>query len=228
MSIQKVIKLYFVFVMAVATMAMLTYNVRVENFIVSIFHTQGSVQIVEPESKRMGAFADEMRMSPPGESEDEPVIFSITNDPEWAFAEPGSYGVSVMDFIFRAADEDLLLQLLKLKVVGVDIKNIESAVLTDGEEFFKKGWVLDEYLIFSHINYEVLPDGEGVLTLVLDLGEDLHPGQRIRMDIEQPEDIVMLVGGEFYDVDQNYPIRGKSLSIAKARIWRSVIWVPSE
>ena len=58
-----------------------------------------------------------------------------------------------------------------------------------------------------------------ILTLYVNLSLKLHTGQRIRMDIEKPEDLVLLVGKKLYEVSGYYPIKGEYISIARPRPW---------
>ncbi len=53
----------------------------------------------------------------------------------------------------------------------------------------------------------------------MSLSSDIKTGERLIMDIENPEDIALLVGGEPYVIDSYYPIHGKYLSISRQRAW---------
>ncbi|MBD3360838.1 hypothetical protein GF366_03485 [Candidatus Peregrinibacteria bacterium] len=220
MNIAKVIKVYFYFIMVLMATASLTFNEEVKYFIVSAFHfdEQEYISDASPSGYSANIFAGGSSKIFIAENDNPNLInFSIMNDPEKSFAEPGSKGIYVMDFVFKTKNESMVLRKLTLKVVGVDSENILKAALVKGNKPISEARHKDGYLIFDNINFKIDNDSRNKLALKVSLSPNLQTGQRIRMDIEKPSDIEILVGGRPYTINKYYPIEGEYLSIARSK-----------
>ncbi|MEK7547368.1 MAG: hypothetical protein AAB540_00585, partial [Patescibacteria group bacterium] len=143
--------------------------------------------------------------------------FDIVNDPGKSFAKPGANGVNIMSFIFKPQDQDFNLKNLTLKIAGTSSDSIESAHLTSNEEVISIGDESGGYLHFRNMDYRLNAGDEGILNVVLYLNENSWVGDRLRLDIETPNDIEIEVGGSPYKINGYYPIKGKYLSIVQVR-----------
>ena len=216
MNIAKVIKVYFIFVMVISSIALLSYNDNFGNYILSVLHVGESSANASLYTSVIAYDYEGGVFSSTNESSSL-LNFSIINDPEKAFSAPGSENVEMMGFLFKTGDDVSLLKDLRLKVVGVDPKYIEKAVLFDGKKIVKVGAKDEEYFSFKQINQKIDPNAYKILYLHVSLSSELHTGQRFRMDIESPDDIIILTGSQQFIVDDYYPIEGKYLSIAVPR-----------
>lgn len=241
MDIKKVIKTYFIFVMAVATIGVASYNDTMSGLMTSVLHAGGEQD--DPDSFSASSIAkdiaekarggEKVRYYYDGDNE-EFVSFEISGDSEKRFVAPGTEGAQAMTLDLKALNETVELNYLRIKIYGVDdemikgmrIKEAEdSAEAEEGDEvveevkevYLAEGNRDGEYFIFRNIDYKVLAGEKGRLTLVVDLSEELKTGKRIRFDIENPEDLELKVNGERYEIPSYYPIQGEYLSIGKPR-----------
>ena len=204
-------------------MALFSYNDRINEFIVSVVH------IGQDASADQGFYDSLMASvvldygldkSYSSHNENPALInFTIINDPEKAFAKPGSENVEMMGFSFKTEDDSLIIEDLRLKVVGVDREFIEKAMVLDEKEIIKMGKADGDYFVFKGLNYEIPKDSKETLFLYVSMSPDITTGNRFRMDIEDSEDISLVVGSHSYSIDAYYPIEGKYLSVAKPRPW---------
>jgi hypothetical protein len=65
------------------------------------------------------------------------------------------------------------------------------------------------------------PGEKYIVSLRVDLSENLKTGQRLRFDIAAPEDIKLLLDGKKYELSKYYPFKGEYLTIARQRPVRS-------
>jgi len=145
--------------------------------------------------------------------------FSISSNPEKRFVKPGTSGAEIMQLQFKTKDEKFELKDLSLKIVGIDSSMIKDAYLFDGGRELKTAVHSGDKLIFGNIDFSLKANSRASLSVRLTLGSGLQNHDRVRLDIETPEDISMYVGGEPFSVNDYYPIRGEYLSIASPRMW---------
>lgn len=222
MNIAKVIKAYFIFVMAVSSIALFSYNDNIGNYIVSVLHADNISSDTGFYKNLMAGISydnDGRKVFSSSNENSSLINFNIINNPEKAFASPGEDNKELMSFLFKTFEDDLELKYLRLKIVEADSEYIKKAILIDGKKILQIGKKDGEYFIFDNINYEIKSSDEKSLFIYISLSSDIKTGERVRMDIESPEDIVLLVGGENYIIDSYYPIQGKYLSIARQRVW---------
>ncbi|MDA1060706.1 MAG: hypothetical protein O3B47_02845 [bacterium] len=145
--------------------------------------------------------------------------FSISSDPEKRFVKPGTNGAEIMQLIFKTGNEDLELDNLTFKIVGVDPSMIANAYLFDGGKELRSALHNQDKLIFNNIDYLLTPNGQADLSVRLSLSNGLKNHDRVRLDIESPEDISIYVAGKPFSINEYYPIRGEYLSISSPRMW---------
>lgn len=200
----------------VASISVLSYNASFENYILSVLHAS-DISINESMITPLLNFESGMKEFYSKNENSSLLNFKIVNDPYNAFAAPGTDDAEVMGFYFKAGSETITLKDLKLKLEGVDPEYIEKAYITDGQDVLKVGNVYDEYFSFNNINQIIDPNKSRTFYLLVNLSEELHTGERFRMDIESPDDIVLFTGTDLFSINEYYPIKGKYLSVATVR-----------
>lgn len=216
MNIAKIIRVYFIFTMVVASIAVLSYNDSFENYILSVVHAGGdsvNVGVITP----LMNFDSGMKEFSSRNESSSLLNFKFVNDPYNGFVAPGTEGAELMGLYFKTGSEIVVVKDLKLKLEGIDPEYIKKAYITDGRDVLKVGNVDGEYYSFNNINEIIDPNQSRTLYLLVDLSEDIHTGERFRMDIESPDDIVLFAGIEPFSIDKYYPIKGKYLSVAVVR-----------
>jgi hypothetical protein len=223
MNIAKLIKGYFIFVMAISSVAVFSYNDSFSNYVVSVLHSDNSLTQVSPlqnvfdkissENYLSGSIFTSINQNP------SLINFLIESNPEGSFAEPGSQNSKVMTFSLKADADPMVLESLKLKVVGIDSSYVGRATLSFGDYVFSKGRRDGDYFIFDNLNIRVAPNGFKTFDLLVNISSEVKTGNRFRFDIESPDDIGLNVNGETYIIDGYYPIKGTYLSIARPRTW---------
>ena len=153
------------------------------------------------------------------------LSFDIKNDPANAFGLPGSKGNDLMSFLIQTESEAAYFDGVILKVEGVEAKMVEAAYLVDAEGVIAEGKASGEYFSFNNLRYEIEAESLVNIRVKVDLSPDLHTSDRLRMDIEKPEDLKLEVDGEAFEISAQYPVEGKYISIATPRPWSSRIEV---
>jgi hypothetical protein len=224
MNLAKIIKIYFVFMLITVSLGALSYNKGVVNYFSSVFHiTEMDFKSGTASSFYISDFVkDEVYNDVFVNNNSNPNIlnFNLVNDPSEAHASAGDKNVKIMGIYFKTDEMDLSLDELTFKIVGVDAENITDAVLTCDSTVIDEASLSDGYLTFKNIDFEMGSNEEKTLYLYVDLGTSLTTGERVRLDIESPDDVVLSVGGEPYALNKYYPIEGKYLSIAHNRPWK--------
>lgn len=217
MNIEKVVKAYFIFVMAIVSIGVLSYNDSFDRYFLSVFHSNG----VESDGDISSSlFASSISYRGNGDefsvSGRQNVVSLNIEENLNSFVQPGSEGATIMKFVF-VAEEDVVLEDLKLKIVEIDPKYLVRAVLMDGNEVLEEGKISGGYCVFSGVDYEIKKGFKSSLSLVIDLSPDVKTGQRLRMDIETAEDLGLVAHGRSVKIGKHYPIKGSYLSVAKPR-----------
>lgn len=230
MDLAKVIKGYFIFLMCIVTFAALSYNSTVKHYMLAA-STFAHIDIIG-----QGRNTDEsLYASVYGLQDIKAKIFnnenlyenkspnlfgfSISNDPEKSLMEPGTKNVLIMNLNLTAYENSATLKSLKLKVHGIDEYDVENVAIEVDGEVLAFGKRDEQYFNFGNLDYEIAPNSKERFEVKVDLSENLTTGERLRLDIEKPEDIVVKVNGKKLNVNDYYPIKGKYLSIAKPRPW---------
>lgn len=223
MNIRRVIKFYFSFVMVLVSAAGLSYNDDVRALMINSFNiemgaekdlfTIASDKVLLSEALATGISGQGIFSAVNANSE--ALSFEMEHDADRAFANPGAAGAEIMRFEMNTYESSLHFSALTLKVFGVDAEDVQRAVLVMDEENFIEGSREGEYFVFKNIDYKLDANSDGIVSLQVDLGEELTTGNRLRLDIEKPDDIELYVGGKVYKINEYYPIEGKYLSITK-------------
>ncbi len=153
------------------------------------------------------------------EVDDRKIDFEISRNKDVLSVVPGATNVNMMKISFRTHDDQMLINGLKLKIFGVLSENIDKAILKSGEEILSEGNIENGYISFGNVGYKTDKNSEGLISIFLDVGENLKAGERIRLDLQDPKDIYMMVGGRNFDLKTSFPVKGKALSIVSLRGW---------
>lgn len=147
------------------------------------------------------------------------VDFEISRNKDVLYVTPGATDVNLMKISFKTYADEMALNALKLKISGVLSENIDKAVLKNGEEILAEGSMENGFISFGNIGYKLDKNSEGSITVAVNTGRDLRAGERIRLDIEDPKDVYMIVAGEIFNLKNSFPLKGKPLSVVSLRGW---------
>lgn len=234
MNISKIFKFYLILTLSLGTIAGLSYSDTVKSYYstysATVFNAfddfdENATDDFFKKKPYAAAYTLEEFVAPSpnnflrGNRNGRVVNFSITQDPEKRLVKPGTEGAEIMQFVFKTGKENLEFDRVNLKIVGVETHNIKRAYLFEGEKLLGKVSPSGEYLKFDNIDYQLKSNSTGVLAVRLDVSDKLMTHDRIRLDIENAEDLSLTVGGENYTLNEYYPIRGEYLSIVRPRVW---------
>ncbi len=226
MYLKKIIKVYFFFILTLVTASSLIYKPEVERYLVSVLNAQGiaysSVIHYETEVKELYNSAEMLQanMKIPEKfmiknSNPNKVSFEIA-DGERMWGYPGDTDNEILKFEIRTFDKEFILNDLKLKIEGVEGEMIVKSYLKHGDVFISAGKNGD-HLEFKDIGYLLAGGSDDVISVFVDLSAELRSNRRIKLVIENPEDINILVGGRSYYLNQYYPIESGFFTIAKMK-----------
>lgn len=234
MNLKKILKIYLIFILTITGMSILGNDLTIKKYynpyflsVIHLFDDKSDLD-VKPSDFDWSVFIPKnanISVSAPQKPISNDISFEITNEPEKAYASPGDIGIEIMKLNFKTKDKGMKLKSLKLKVVGAEREKIVRLFLTSGDKFVALGRPSDNYFKFDYINYEIAAASEGSLSVRIDLSENLQTHDRIRLDIENPEDIELTIDEKPYKIIGYYPIEGKYLSIALRRPWIKYVWV---
>lgn len=146
------------------------------------------------------------------------VMMRAVQESNQRFVMPGSEGVKMMDLEFTSYEEFVVLKMINFELGAGDWRDIEAVYLADGQEIYR-GVRVSENVIFKNINFSVEAGETKKLSVVVDVNDESEIGQRLRLDIANPEDLQILVSGNPYQVKRKFPIKGKYLTVVKRRPW---------
>ncbi len=233
MHINKIIKIYFLFVMSIAVIGGIGQAQLDTDSLLSVLHIMKnpsqdfkfSVINFLPKNVK-DQLGDRLPTAIVAPSEEEDVVtFMIQNDPGSAFATAGAKNKKVMEFVVGSDQGIVDLKNLRLKISGVHPLAIEKTMLVVNGKEVSEGRQDNEYLSFSGIDLEVPKGQKETLELYMDLSEGLQSGDRIRPDVEDANDIFLTLDGNPYDLNKTFPIKGRYLSIIRYRPWYDVVRV---
>ncbi len=220
--IMQVMKLYFLFVVFTMLLSAVFDGGDGSRYYTSIVDS-GLNGIGTPVEFEIDTTFDDGKSLVAGEVASVDFSLSIENNPENAYATNGMKNAEIMKFVLKAGVEDVTFESLRVKIEGVHPLAVESAILTHDLERISKGKRSNEYFNFKGFDFELAAGESAEISLMLTLSEGLNSGDRIRVDIDSPEDIQIEIGGEPYTLNEYYPINGKYLSIVNHRKWLSII-----
>ena len=175
MSIEKIIKRYFIFVMFLSAVAFASANGQIDtlmkNSYASAIHALESAVFGE-------RVALEKKEEVVGTRTAEKADLTVDLQ-GGTFGRAGEKGVAVMELSLHGGDEVLELAELEFQV---SLPEVEAMYLSDGGEYWVEGRSSgDGVWRFSGLDREIA--GNLNLGLIVDLGADLKPGDRLRIDL---------------------------------------------
>ncbi len=222
MNIKKILKFYLVLTLMLTAFASLSYNDEFRYYLstyatsvldykynetkpfVSVYSPSASLKSYE---KSYVYYKDN-----PGN-----IVFNITNSPDKSMVATGTKNAEIMSFNFKTANVPIELENLALKIVGINGDDIDAAYLAIGNEVIAEAYISGDYLKFTNISYGIAANSSSSIKIKLDLSENLKINNRIRLDIESPQDSAIRVNNSLYGINGYYPMKGKYLSISKPR-----------
>lgn len=230
MNIEKVIKMYFLVVMVMVSVAALSYNSSVKDLMTSVFLVNASASDLSAASNFGNSRLPKITYNPAfmannvlqsfefplkGNVENA-LILEITHDAKQAYSMSGAKDVHLMDIEVRALSGEMMLQNLNLKIEGVEGSMVSKVSLRNGESIFEADRDGD-YAKFDNMNLQIAPEKTVTFQIFVDLSPELKSSDRLRLNIEKESDLGIFAGNEKYFPNQTYPIKGKYLTIANKR-----------
>lgn len=230
MNIERIIKIYFLAVMVMISVAALSYNSGVKNLMASVFFVDATAS----ETAALGDFgnsrlpkitynpkfmANNVLQSfefPLKNDVESSLVMEIINDEKLAYASPGARDAHLMDLVMKAAGGDMGLKSLNFKIEGIESFLIEKVVLRYGEVIYEAE-IDNGYAKFPNLDLQFSDAEKQVLQIFVDLSPELKSSDRLRLNIENEVDLGIFAGGERYQPSQSYPVKGKYLTIANKR-----------
>lgn len=221
MHIVKILRAYLVFILTITAASLLTYSDTAKLYLASVLHSSkeniGEVKSNFP-MYIVGSVFQKNEKNFVMEKEFAGVVnFFISQNKENSYAAPGAKNAPIMELNFKSGKDTLELKNLRLKVAGVEAEKIEGIYLSFNDKNLK-GRKNDSYFVFENINYKLTGGMGGIISVSADLSAELKTGQRLRLDIEKPEDIGLEAAGKSYRINGFYPIKGEYLTISKPRL----------
>lgn len=207
MNIERVIKTYFIFVMFVVAVSIVGYNTPTKAYMANVLGYNFSVGEKFSEAKNEEKQTADF------------LTFAVTNNPKKTFVFAGAQNSELMKLVFRSAKNDVILRGISFKIALIDPKYIKSAALVYRGKLVAEGVVQDGKLNFANMNHKFDNTTEDIFSLSINLTDDIPVGQRVRMDIENPDDIVITNGENEFKLRASYPMKGRYLSVAQKRTW---------
>ncbi len=222
MNIKKILKFYLVLTLSLTVFASLSYNDEFRYYL-STYSTSVLDYKYNDQKPYVTVYSPTVSLKSyeksyiyynynPGN-----IVFNITNSPDKSMVAAGAKNAEIMSLNFKTANVPVELENLALKIIGIDSDDIDAAYLTIGNEIIAKAYISGEYLKFTNISYDIGANSSSSIKIKLDLSGNLAIGDRIRLDIESPQDVNIRVDNSLYGINGYYPLKGKYLSISKLR-----------
>lgn len=220
MNIKKILKFYLVLTLILTVFASLSYNDEFRYYLSTYATSVLDYKYNEPKPY-VSLYSPAVSFKPSGKSyvyyKDNPgnIVFNITNSPDKSMVKAGAKNAEIMSLNFKTGSTPVELENLSLKIVGTDADNIDAAYLTVGNEIISEAYIPGGYLRFNNISYDIAANTSSSIKIKLDLSGNLAIGNRIRLDIESPQDVAVRVDNSLHGINGYYPMKGKYLSISK-------------
>jgi hypothetical protein len=145
---------------------------------------------------------------------------SVENVPlknEYLYA--GGVEKEVLKLKFSSSGEIFRLKNLRVKVGGVDDSEwLGELVLKDGSGHEFRGSFEDDYMSFENLYFRI-DDGDILdLSFAAMLPSNLHFGQRVYFEIENPSDIGLSLYGDDVNIRAAYPLRGAYFTVVARKM----------
>lgn len=219
MQAQRILKLYFIFVLSIVVAGGLGNFSEFKEYIRAaayFYDLPGNVRMADAREIDKTFENKAILENVFAENNPHEVFINFTNTAGGAYGFAGQEKVKVMDINFKTTSGDLLLNKIKFMVHGVDPDMIERVYLMEGEKELGTAVNRNGEFSFSKLEYVLGMESEGFLTLKADLGKELRSSDRIRFDIKGKDSIEMVVGNLPY-IYQDLPLKGKYLSVVRVR-----------
>ncbi|MFC1616180.1 hypothetical protein ACFL21_03495 [Patescibacteria group bacterium] len=212
----RLIRGYFVFMIMAFMVVFISQSQTVKSIYADVFETFSSEEFVEPNFIVKQAALKKSEKTFESLSEDSYVInLYFENDIGLAYAIPGEKGKEVMRMIIKTDEHNLKLDYIKFRIHGMESGYLDSLHFVENEEVIKAANFEKGYAIFDDLNIELEPNTRRIISISADLSEQVSSGKRLRLDVENEEDIEIYVDDILYSVRDYYPIYGKYLSIVR-------------
>lgn len=193
MSINKIIHLYFAFIMTMTSVAGLSYySEDVNDFLgdsyASVVHTFDAA-LVEPIEEEAQFEAVELELGKKSE-----LLVELFGG---NYAKAGEKGVEVMDIFLKTEN---LVQLEEMNLMVGD--GVEALYLSDRGEYWEEADWDGEKWTFDTLDLSV--EGEMKLLILADVSKELVPGKRLRFDLV-----------DLGEIDSKLPLGGKYVTIVR-------------
>ncbi len=218
MNLQKIIKVYFIFVMSLVSVAALTYTDSIGGVFVSAFQSDDLASESPFANYVLDAFHEGQHNELYVSDKNDPLKIDFrTEYPESNFVFSGGENVHLMTLKIKPK-KDSMLESLKFKLSVGDEEIFKKAYFTDKDgEVLAKGKSVGGYLIFDGVRLKIMEGVREEISLFVDLSDELKPGNHFRMDVEKPDDLIFIVDGAEFYLNEFYPIKGRSFSVVEKR-----------
>ncbi len=214
MDIKKIVKTYFVFVAMVSVVAVLSSFQPTKSMLANVMgaatHSSYSVNY---DDKNIGVEIVEKYISAGFDAEN--VVLSFDNNPTSAYCRPGTEKKEVMQIVLESKKSEGYFKNIILKLSGVEPEMIKNLYLSDSENILAVAETHQEYFRFNNLDL-LIAQGESLrLHLLADFSDELKPGQRLRFDLEDEDDVFLVVNQKLCSVSEIFPVLGKYLTIVR-------------
>ncbi len=109
--------------------------------------------------------------------------------------------------------DELTIFKRKFKIHAEEKSYIEKVYVYNEDVLISEALNKDGYFELNFLNYELDAENSSILTIRVDLSNQLTANDRIRLDIESAEDIDLKVAKKKYIINNYYPVKGEYLSV---------------
>lgn len=176
MQINKILKVYFVLLMAITTLGAVTTNNAVVSYYADVINAF--------ESKEPMKTAKVIEKIP--EETKKEITITLNNKLEDSYGRMGASGVNLMNLKIDKASKSSNIKPLLLRVNGVDAKKILAVYLYEGSTLLEKASVYDGGFKFTGLEDNLSQEISKAYQVKVDLATDLQIGDRFRMDVDSP------------------------------------------
>lgn len=222
----KILRGYLVFILLITAASALTYTNAGKLYFASVLHSSkeslADAKSLSPLFSIKSSFVKNADNFVDKKENEADVIFFITQNAENSFTAPGLKNAEIMKINFKTGKTATEIKNLKFKISGA-VDDVENGYINvNGNNV--KGRKNDGYLTFAGVGIQLPADSNMFFPVFVDLSGEAKTGNRVRLDIETPEDILISAGGNFHQISGFYPIEGKYLTISRPRPAASPKW----
>lgn len=229
MYLRKIIKIYFLSVMCLVSVAGLTYNDHVHKMYISVMHSidQNALMvgnhvseifktsdIIEKIANLNGNKTLNLRVF---EKNRDFVSFDLRNV-SGAFVESGDEARSVFEMELSGNDGGVVLHGVNFSVNGIDPEKIVSFSLQTGDGISFAADRKANVFSFNNLEYSI-PGGENeIFSVLVAVNSEAGHGDRFGVEIASPDDLDLSFGGEDFVLSEYYPVKSGYVSVVNARL----------